>query len=477
MTDPFLALIDISKIYPGVVALDHVSFSVSRGEVIGLIGENGAGKSTLMKVMGGVTEPSGGTIRIDGVARPALTVAEAIGAGIAFVHQELNLFDNLDAAANVFIGREPLHGGPLRLIDRRKLHAAVQPLLDRLGVDFTPDTPVAEMSLAQRQLLEIVKALSLDARLVIMDEPTSSLTLSETDRLMNVIAGLKADGVGVIFIIHRLNEVRRCADRVVVLRDGRVVGALDRGEIAHDAHDPPDDRSRPQGALFAAGKAARPRASRNDRRADRRPIRPSRSTSLSGAARSSALAGLVGSGRSELARAVFGIDRLLGGAVRLDGEPIVISLATRRHRQRHLPGARGPQTRGPAARRLGCGQYLAARPAFLFPRGPHGHRERSETANAERQKRAAQHPDADGLDGRWQRSPAAISRRSCSPNGWRCDRASSSSTSRRAASTSAPRTKFTKCCARLADFGRRHIDDFQRHGGGDRGQRSHRRDA
>lgn len=169
MTDPFLELVDISKIYPGVVALDRVSFAVSPGEVIGLVGENGAGKSTLMKVMGGVTEPSGGMIRIDGIERPALTVAEAIRAGIAFVHQELNLFDNLDAAANVFIGREPLYGGPLRLIDRRKLHAAVQPLLDRLGVDFAPDTPVAEMSLAHRQLLEIVKALSLEARLVIMD--------------------------------------------------------------------------------------------------------------------------------------------------------------------------------------------------------------------------------------------------------------------------------------------------------------------
>ena len=324
MTDPFLALIDISKIYPGVVALDHVSFSVSRGEVIGLIGENGAGKSTLMKVMGGVTEPSGGTIRIDGVARPALTVAEAIGAGIAFVHQELNLFDNLDAAANVFIGREPLHGGPLRLIDRRKLHAAVQPLLDRLGVDFTRDTPVAEMSLAQRQLLEIVKALSLDARLVIMDEPTSSLTLSETDRLMNVIAGLKADGVGVIFITHRLNEVRRCADRVVVLRDGRVVGALDRGEIAHDAM----IRlmiGRDLKALYLPP-AKPPGRERLEMIGVRTATYPAQSIDL--AVRSGEIlgvAGLVGSGRSELARAVFGVDRLLGGSVRLDGEPIVIS--------------------------------------------------------------------------------------------------------------------------------------------------------
>ena len=232
MPEPFLELVDISKIYPGVVALDRVDLSVSRGEVIALLGENGAGKSTLMRVLGGVEEPSGGVIRIDDVERRSLTVADAIKAGIAFVHQELNLFDNLDVAGNVYIGREPVHGGPLKLIDRKRLHGQVRPLLDRLGADFEPDAPLAELSLAQRQLVEIIKALSLDARLVIMDEPTSSLTLTETDRLMRVIAGLKADGVSIIFITHRLNEVMQCADRAVVLRDGRMVGALTRAELA-----------------------------------------------------------------------------------------------------------------------------------------------------------------------------------------------------------------------------------------------------
>jgi ribose transport system ATP-binding protein len=138
---PFLELNGISKTYPGVVALDGVSLSVSRGEIVGLIGENGAGKSTLMKVLGGVVEPTAGTIRVDGRDYPALSVNDAINSGIAFVHQELNLFDNLDAAANILIGREPLYGGPLRLIDRKALHAKVQPLLDKLGVDFAPDTP------------------------------------------------------------------------------------------------------------------------------------------------------------------------------------------------------------------------------------------------------------------------------------------------------------------------------------------------
>src|SRR5215212_6811892 len=160
MAEPFLELVGITKTYPGVIALQDVSLSVVPGEVIGLIGENGAGKSTLMRVLGGVVAPTVGAIRIDGETRPRFSVPDAIKAGIAFVHQELNLFDNLSVSANVFIGREPL-----KLINRKKLRSQVQPLLDRLGVDFTPDTPVAELSLAQMQLLEIAKALSLDARL------------------------------------------------------------------------------------------------------------------------------------------------------------------------------------------------------------------------------------------------------------------------------------------------------------------------
>src|SRR5665213_432820 len=235
MTEPYLQLVGITKRYPGVQALSDVSFDVAQGEIVGLIGENGAGKSTLMKVLGGVIEPTAGVICIAGVERRALTVNEAIAAGIAFVHQELNLFDNLAVAANIFIGREPLTGGPLKLIDRRKLHAAVRPLLQRLGCDFEPGTPLVELSLAQRQLVEIAKALSLNARVVIMDEPTSSLTISETNRLLGVLRDLKASGVAVIFISHRLHEVEQCTDRVTVLRDGTVAGRLAKGEIGRDA--------------------------------------------------------------------------------------------------------------------------------------------------------------------------------------------------------------------------------------------------
>ncbi|MBP7002530.1 sugar ABC transporter ATP-binding protein [Amaricoccus sp.] len=324
MAEPFLELIDIGKTYPGVVALDGVSLEVAPGEVIGLVGENGAGKSTLMKVLGGVTEPTSGRIRVDGAERAAMTVADAIAAGIAFVHQELNLFDNLDAAANVMIGREPLTGGPLRLVDRRALRAAVAPLFARLGVDFSPDAPVAGLSLAQRQLIEIAKALSLASRLVIMDEPTSSLTLSETARLLKVIAELKADGVSVIFISHRLDEVTACADRVVVLRDGRMVGRLPRAEISPAAmirlmigrdlksiYRPP--AAPPGGPLLEIAGA-------------RTAARPERTVDLTlRQGEILGLAGLIGAGRTELARGIFGVERLLAGTIRLGGRTLAIA--------------------------------------------------------------------------------------------------------------------------------------------------------
>ena len=318
---PFLELIGIRKRYPGVVALNGVSLAVHPGEVIGLVGENGAGKSTLMKVLGGVVAPDSGTLRVDGVARTALTVHDAMAAGIAFVHQELNLFDNLDVASNVFIGREVLAGGFLKLVDTRALRQRVRPLLERLGCDFGPDAMVDRLSLAQRQLVEIAKALSLQARLVIMDEPTSSLTIAETDRLLRVIAGLRSDGVSIIFISHRLGEVERCADRVVVLRDGAVAGELDRAGIGHAAmirlmigrelkgsHVPP---ARPPGGAALEVRDATTNA------------HPARTVDLTvREGEILGLAGLVGSGRTELARAVFGIDRLLAGSVRVAGSSI-----------------------------------------------------------------------------------------------------------------------------------------------------------
>jgi ribose transport system ATP-binding protein len=323
VTPPLLELVSVSKTYPGVQALDRVSLRVERGEVLALIGENGAGKSTLMKILGGVVEPSEGLIRIDGAAHAQLTVAGAMAAGIAFVHQELNLFDNLDVAANVMIGREPVFGGPLKLIDRTALEARVTPLLRRLGVDFEASTPVAQLSLAQHQLVEIIKALSLEARIVIMDEPTSSLTASETARLLKVVAELKAAGVAVIFISHRLNEVEHCADRVVVLRDGAVVGELARGAIGHDAmirmmigRDLKSLYIPPQRAR--AGAVLEIAALRTQAHAGHAIDLSLHAGEILG------MAGLVGAGRTELACAIFGVERPAGGEVRLDGRTVSI---------------------------------------------------------------------------------------------------------------------------------------------------------
>src|SRR5438045_120993 len=188
-----------------------------------------------MRVLGGVIAPSEAGIRICGKDQAPMTVRGRTQAGIAFVHQELNLFENLDVAANVFIGREKLMGGPLKLVDNAEMRDRVTPLLERLGADFAPDTLVEDLSIAERQMVEIAKALSIDARVIIMDEPTSSLTISETERLLEVIADLKAHGISVIYISHRLGEIMTCTDRVVVLRDGRTVGELARDELSHAA--------------------------------------------------------------------------------------------------------------------------------------------------------------------------------------------------------------------------------------------------
>jgi len=324
MAETLLELSGITKTYPGVTALDNVSLRVQRGEVLGLIGENGAGKSTMMKILGGVTPPTAGTVRIDGREHATLTVTEATRAGIAFVHQELNLFENLDVAANVFIGREKLVGGPLKLVDNAGLRARVAPLLKRLGADFMPDTLVENLSIAQRQMVEIAKALSIDARVIIMDEPTSSLTLTETERLLQVIADLKAHGISVIYITHRLGEIMTCADRVVVLRDGRTVGELARTELSHGVmirlmigrdlkslYIPPKQPARPGGCDIVDLVT---------------PAFPDRQINLSVQhGEILGLAGLVGAGRTSLARAVFGIDRVLGGEIRLDGKAVRVA--------------------------------------------------------------------------------------------------------------------------------------------------------
>jgi len=323
MPDIFLKVTGISKVYPGIKALDDVSFSVGKGEAIGLVGENGAGKSTLMKVLGGVVAPTAGTIELDGTATDRLTVGASMRGGIAFVHQELNLFENLTAAANIFIGREPLKAGFLKLIDEPELNRRAAPFLKQLGADFAPDTLVATLSLAQMQLVEIAKALSLNARLVIMDEPTSSLTATETDRLLKIIDRLKADGVAVILISHRLAEIEHAADRVVVLRDGKRVAELEKADIhaetmirhmiGRDLKTLYRQPAKPPGDAILELSGVRTG------------YRPEQAVNLSvRRGEILGLAGLVGSGRTELARTIFGLDAMKGGEIRIRNEAVNI---------------------------------------------------------------------------------------------------------------------------------------------------------
>lgn len=324
MAEPILEMRQISKRFPGVIALDSVDLSVFPGEVVALAGENGAGKSTLMKVLGGVYKPDGGEILINGAETTIRSVAEATANYIGFVHQELNVLDNLTVAENVYLGREPLTFG--FLIDRKKLNADTGVYLKRLGLDVTGKTPLRELSIAQQQMVEIAKALSLNARILIMDEPTSSLTLTETERLLAVIKDLRAQGVSIIYISHRLGEIGEIADRVVVLRDGKNAGTLERSEINHDNI-----------VKLMVGRDIErfykpPATSEPVRFAEIRNLKTRRypATPIAFDVRKGEIlgfAGLVGAGRSEAAQAIFGVDGCVSAEISLDGKLVDISSA------------------------------------------------------------------------------------------------------------------------------------------------------
>lgn len=231
MSEPLLTVNGLTKHFPGVRALHNVDMTLNQGEVLAVIGENGAGKSTLMKILAGVQMADTGEVKLEGTPIETPTVRDALDLGIALIHQELNLADNLSVAANIFLGREPRRFG---LLDSRKMRKDAAKLLVRLRTPISPDTPVSRLSIGHQQMVEIAKAISVDARILIMDEPTSSLSQHETEQLYQVIADLRESGVSVIYISHRLGEVRTVADRVEVLRDGENAGSLDKNDITHD---------------------------------------------------------------------------------------------------------------------------------------------------------------------------------------------------------------------------------------------------
>ena len=321
---PMLSVQGLGKTFGTVAVLQEVGFDLQPGEVHAVIGENGAGKSTLMKILAGHLEPTAGTIAMNGAPIRFTGPVDAERHGIVLVHQEILLAPHLTVAENLFLGREKRRGLAAGFrVDDRAMNARAAEAVRSLGAEIDPAVPVAQLSIAQRQMVEIAKALSLNARIIIMDEPTSSLTIAETQTLLRVVGELKAAGVAIIFITHRLGEIEACADRVVCLRDGRLVGALDRDEIHHDRMVRMMVGRDLRALYIPPGVEAQPDAV--EIRGVRTTAYPEQEVTLSvGRGEILGLAGLVGSGRTELARAVFGIDRMLAGEIRLDGTPLTI---------------------------------------------------------------------------------------------------------------------------------------------------------
>ena len=315
-----LSLDGITKRYPGVLALDAVKFSLNRGEAHAVCGENGAGKSTLMKVISGVVQHDEGEILYKGKACRFASSIEAENAGIAMIHQELNLIPHLTVAENIFLAREPKRGW---FIDRKRNNREAKAYLDQLNVDIDPRTLVKSLSIAQQQMVEIAKALSLQAEVLIMDEPTSSLTESETSQLFRIINELKGKGVGIVYISHRLDELKQIIDRVTIMRDGRYVSTHCFDDVSVDqivakmVGRSLDDKFPPRQSVPSEDTLMRVT---NLRRAD---VFGPVSFELK---RGEILgfAGLMGAGRTEVARAVFGADANCTGEISIRGETVRI---------------------------------------------------------------------------------------------------------------------------------------------------------
>jgi len=313
---PLLAVRGLTKGFPGVLALRGVSLHLHKGEVLSLIGENGAGKSTLMKILAGVQPPDNGDYLIDGEPVSIQNVRDAMERGIALIHQELNLAANLDLAANIFLGREPNKKG---IIQEKKLREDASKYLKRVGLDLPSETITGTLPIGKQQLVEIAKALSCDARVLIMDEPTSSLSQKETETLFEVVKDLRNQGISVIYISHRLGEVIELSDRVTVFRDGENAGDLEKYEINHEnmvrlmvGRDLSEfyDRQihQPGKTVLKAHEIISPSY------CDIPVSLEVRAGEIVG------IAGLVGAGRTELLQTIFGVTPALGGELELDGQ-------------------------------------------------------------------------------------------------------------------------------------------------------------
>lgn len=315
---PFIEFHNITKRFGGVVALDDVSLSIERGDCHGLMGENGAGKSTLGKVLAGIHRRDGGRIVLDGKETHIHSPADAQRAGIGMVHQELAFCPDLSVAENLSMGQYPRRFG---LLDRGAMIRKAEKLLRGIGVEIDVTRPMRSLSTAQEQLVQIAAAVGLDARILVFDEPTSSLSEPESQALFRLIDSLKAQGKTIIYVSHRMPELFRLCDRISVLRDGKYVGALDRQDATQDAL-----------VRMMIGRSVQEYFPRHAESGSGRTIlkverltSPERFRDVSFDVRAGeivGLAGLVGAGRSEVAKAIFGLDHDATGRVTLDGKPL-----------------------------------------------------------------------------------------------------------------------------------------------------------
>ncbi|MGQ9628254.1 MAG: sugar ABC transporter ATP-binding protein [Anaerolineae bacterium] len=321
-------MVGVSKGFPGVQALDNVDLEVHAREILGLVGENGAGKSTLMKILSGVYEMDSGKLFLEGKEVTITDPHQAQELGITIIYQEFNLMPNLTVAENVFIGREPNTAGFVRWDE---LQRQTKELTDKLGIDLPPTAVVRSLSVAQQQMVEIAKALSIKARIIIMDEPTSALTEREVAHLFSIMRTLKAQGLGIIFISHRIEEVFEIADRITVLRDGRYVGTVNTKETKIE-----------QVIGMMVGRELSDLFQKSVISRDGKTVLRVEGISRTGTVRDPhatvldnisfelhegeilGLAGLVGAGRTELARAIFGADRRDSGRIYVDGKQVDI---------------------------------------------------------------------------------------------------------------------------------------------------------
>ncbi len=334
MADTLVEMKKITKTFPGVVALDDVTFGCCPGEVHAVVGENGAGKSTLMKILAGVYVPDSGEIVLGGEAVRIPSPHAAQQLGVSIIYQELNLLPDLNVAQNVFLGRESR--GPLGLVDEREQEAKAQEVLRRLGVDIDPRERLGRLSVAQQQMVEIAKALSLNAQVVIMDEPSAALGGKDLEHLFEVIKALKQQGVAVIYISHRISEVFQIADRVTVFKDGKVVGTFKVSEI-----------DRPKLVRMMIGRSLSETFPERGKRIGEEVLGVEglcvgdrlKDINLSvHAGEIVGISGLVGAGRTELAQAIFGTRRIDAGTVKLKGKKVSIGDPRRalRHRIGYL---------------------------------------------------------------------------------------------------------------------------------------------